>query len=740
MSSIRTTALLCASLALAAPAWAEDAAPFVTQLRLPARDTALDTFAWRRGDDVLVSRADLARLSIQAPGAEERVSLASVPGLTYALDDAAAAIVLTCSARCFDVQRLAPRAEHTASPLQNARGAYMNYDAEAQWLDGRGVVASGVAEGAMFGPWGLVESSWLGASTGEARGLARLETRWTVDRPEQHLRMRIGDSSAIAASGAPVRFGGVQIGRHFGLQPSLITHPTATLSGEAQSASTVELYVDGALRAREHVAAGPFAFENAPLVTGAGEAELVVTDVAGRQQVITRPFFVSMALLRPGLSDWSVSAGAERLAFGRENADYGESFVSGRYRLGLTNTVTAEAGIDVGDASTTFQAGATAAHIMFGQVRLAHAETADGGATEAAWLYQTSRWSLGLQSETRDPSFSMLGLRDNRLLRSTAMQASVNLEHYGSASFVAAAVDEVEASEARTYALSYSPDLTFGTLTARLLYTEREERELSFGLHFALALDSDISHSFAYEIDDYGATYRASSQRSPAFGGGDGWRARSVFGRQQRLEFSGSRRGRIGDTVVQVARTQEDVGARLQHSGSIGAIEGYRFAARPIRGAFALVDVGSPNVGIARDRLNIGATGRDGRVIATGLRPYDVNAISLSADDLPFDHATAATEIRVAPGEGAGVVVRFTESTQTLTEAHARMANGAFAMRGDILIRLRDGARFPIGANGRVVLLGLERGDVFELASNRRCSTAGGENVTSPDLVISCAA
>ena len=119
MSSIRTTALLCASLALAGPAWAQDAAPIVTQLRLPARDAAIDTFAWRRGDEVLVSRADLTRLSIQAPGADERVSLASVPGLTFTRDEAAAAIVLTCTAACFDMQRLSPRAE--APPLTVAR-------------------------------------------------------------------------------------------------------------------------------------------------------------------------------------------------------------------------------------------------------------------------------------------------------------------------------------------------------------------------------------------------------------------------------------------------------------------------------------------------------------------------------------------------------------------------------------------------------------------------------------------
>jgi outer membrane usher protein len=737
MSSIRTTALLCASLALASPASAEDAAPIVTQLRLPARDIAIDAFAWRRGDDVLVSRADLNRLSIQAPGADERVALASVPGLTYAIDEAAAAIVLTCTAACFEVQRFGPRAERAPLSVQHARGAYINYDAEAQWLDSRGVLGSGIAEGVLFGPWGLVESSWLGASSGEARGAARLETHWTIDRPEHGIRMRLGDSTAIGASGTPVRFGGFQIGRHFGLRPSQITNPTATLSGEAHAASTVELYVDGALQARERVAAGPFAFEDIPLVTGAGEAELVVTDVIGRQQVITRPFFVSTALLRPGLSDWTVSAGAERLGFGLDSADYGERFASGRYRLGLNNTVTAEAGADVGEDGTTIQAGATAAHVAFGQIRVAHTEAANGGATEASWLYLANSLSIGLQGEVRDPAFSAVGLRDNVLLRSGAVQASVNLENYGAVAFVAAGVEEIDAPDARTYALSYAPDLPFGALTARLVYTEREERELSFGLHFSLALDGDISQSFAYEIDDRGATYRASAQHAPDYSGGGGWRAGGVFGRQQRLELSGSHRSRVGDTLAQIVRTNDDAGVRLQHRGSVGVIEGYEFAARPIRGAFALVDTGAPNVSVLRDRLDIGETGRDGRVIATGLRPYDANAISIAPNDLPFDRVLETAAIRVAPGEGAGVVVRFTDTIHRLNETHARMTDGAPARRGDILVRVRDGARFPIGAGGRLVLLDAQPGDRLELESDRACSTTLA--AASQTLVIACA-
>lgn len=738
MWNIRTTALLCVSLAPAAPALADEPAPFVTQLRLPARDATLDTFAWRHGDDVLVTRADLEQLSIQAPPGEERVPLSSVPGVTFAIDDSASAVVLTCTAQCFAVQRLATDAVRPAQQPQSARGAYVNYDADVQWIDGDDLFAAGVAEGAAFAPWGLLEASWIGASGGDVEGLQRLETRFTVDYPDQQVRLRLGDSTTLGATGAPMRFAGVQLGRHFGLSPSMITHPSLMLDGEAEAASTVELYVDGALRAREQIDAGPFAFDNSPLVTGAGVAELIVTDITGRQQIISRPFFVSLALLRPGLSDWTLSAGAERLEFGRESAAYGDRFMAGRYRFGVTRNITAEAGVDMTDDNSTVQAGATAADITFGQFRLAHAEGTHGGATEGSWLYQASRWSVGLQAEVRDPAFTAVGIRENTLLRSTAAHFSLNLERYGALSFVGAAVDEIENGEARTYALAYSPEFSFGSLTARLMYTvDEDEDELSFGLHFALQLNDDVSQSFGYEIDDHGATYRASAQRTPSYGGGDGWRARAVAGRQQRLELSGSRRGRLGESLVQIARADEDLGARVRHSGSVGMIEGYRFAARPIRGAFALVDTGAPDVSVARDNLDVGETGRDGRVIATGLRPYDSNAITIMADDLPLDRAPSFTEMRVAPREGAGVVVRFAEATQQMVESQARLAAGGFVARGDVMVRARDGARFPVGANGRITLMGAAAGDVLRLTSDQTCQAIVGN--AARGLVFECA-
>ena len=48
-------------------------------------------------------------------------------------------------------------------------------------------------------------------------------------------------------------------------------------------------------------------------------------------------------LLQPGLTEFSISAGAERLNYGIRNFDYGQGYASGYLRAGLTRNLTAEA-------------------------------------------------------------------------------------------------------------------------------------------------------------------------------------------------------------------------------------------------------------------------------------------------------------------------------------------------------------------------------------------------------------
>src|SRR5262249_53218510 len=145
------------------------------------------------------------------------------------------------------------------------------------------------------------------------------------------------------------------------------------------------------------------------------------------------------------------------------------------------------------------------------------------------------------------------------------------------------------------------------------------------------------------------------------------------------------------------------------------------FAGPRIDRAFALIDAGAPNVAIFRNGLEVARSGVDGRALAVNLQPYTVNTIAIAADDLPIDRAPASVDMTVSPREGAGAVVRFAQAAQSSIETHVGYESGAAPPRGAMLVRVRDGARFPIGANGRTVLSDPQESDVVRLDVDDGC-------------------
>ena len=87
--------------------------------------------------------------------------------------------------------------------------------------------------------------------------------------------------------------GGLQAQSNFSLRPDLITAPLPTLGGSAAVPSTVDVYVNNIKTFSQSVGAGPFSVSNVPLISGAGNAELVIRDSAGHEIKSTTPFYAS---------------------------------------------------------------------------------------------------------------------------------------------------------------------------------------------------------------------------------------------------------------------------------------------------------------------------------------------------------------------------------------------------------------------------------------------------------------
>jgi outer membrane usher protein len=122
---------------------------------------------------------------------------------------------------------------------------------------------------------------------------------------------------------------------NFTLDPGFLAFPTPTLSAAPALPSTVQAFVNGALAYSGAAPAGPFTLTDLPTVVGAGQVRLVLTDLLGRQQVVSLDYYAGSALLKPGLADWSAAVGAERRGYGAISDDYGPGFASAVYREGF---------------------------------------------------------------------------------------------------------------------------------------------------------------------------------------------------------------------------------------------------------------------------------------------------------------------------------------------------------------------------------------------------------------------
>ncbi|MDH3474832.1 MAG: fimbria/pilus outer membrane usher protein, partial [Rhodospirillales bacterium] len=357
--------------------------------------------------------------------------LDAYPGTAYEIDERAQAIHLTVAPEYMlatVIQRGGARG--FVEPTASGRGGFLNYDLLSEHTAGRHELGGLFELGAFAGPF-------VATGTQVVRGLdsdpdyVRLDSSISRDFPERRLTIRAGDSiSRGGAWGRPVRFGGLQIGSNFATQPHFLAFPTIGLSGDAALPSTIDVLINDSQRFSDELPSGPFAISDLPAVTGAGEVTAVVTDILGRETVITQPYYISPSLLRAGLEDFSYETGFLREDFGLESNDYeSRPFFSGTYRYGMTDRLTGEVHGELEGERQALGLGAALPLGHFGVLDAAAAGSVEEG--EPGGLVQ-----LGFRRVAREFSVSAFGrltggdytdLGVDGTLRSPDREARLNL-------------------------------------------------------------------------------------------------------------------------------------------------------------------------------------------------------------------------------------------------------------------------------------------------------------------------
>lgn len=793
-------AALCAALPLALASMAAgearaDDTPLQLAVMLNGRPTDLVGSFVAKDQSVLgATRRELGDIGVEAAAGadDEWIDLSAIPGVTYRLDEPGQTVWIDV-----DNDHLRPHMiEFSQAPppmiaSSAGYGGLLNYtlygsgateDETQGWLFNG---ASAQLDARLYSPFGyLTQSGILGTTTDEAVTALRLDTTYVYSDQARALTYRAGDLISGTPDWArPVRLGGLQLARAFELRPDIVTAPLPTVNGTAAVPSTLDIFINNVRSLSRDVPAGPYQIDNLPMVSGGGAARIVVTDASGRQIETSVPFYASLDMLHEGLFDFSVDVGVPRFSYSTESFDYGTSVVgTGHARYGLTNWLTLAAYGEFGSGLVNAGAGATASLAGYGVASLAMSGSSwhgDVGAQLYA-AFETTMWGSTLYASTirtfgdfedlssvtaparGEDGFDdvtgsisgtglaasealILSLRPPKALDRVSWSTPVAwTSGTVAASFIHAQTRQGPSSKIVT--ASYVRNVgRSGTLSASLFSDLSEGGSFGASLSYSVAFGDDGTRVETGFLFDQGKP-RATIGASRPLGlepGSFGWDVEAGQGLDD--GFQSARAAYRSGTNVVAGRLQHSGGAirgEVAVDGAIIASPDGVFLSNRIDDAFAVVDVGAPDVEVFAQNRPVGRSNAAGKIVIPNLVPNQPNTIAIDPAHLPLDAAIGSTQEVVMPMSMTGVSVSFGVHADAQAASVTILdADGQPVKPGAIGENLTTGETFVVGYDGLAYLPGLQPandlrisvGDAACTASFARPATAGA---TLPQSVV----
>lgn len=669
---------------------------------------------------------------------DELVDLGVLVSQPVAIDEREQTISLTVPIGALAAQRVGEDRATAPSVEVSPTGLLVNYDVTATAHSGS-VDAYGFATARIFSRFGTLQSEFAVSHDRSRVRASRLNTTYSFSDADRLRTYSVGDVlSAALPYSRSLRIGGAQVSTNFALRPDLITYPIPAVSGGAAVPSTIDVFVDGIRQISTRVDAGPFSIAQLPVVSGAGQVSVTVRDASGRQTVQTSSFYLSSALLQPGLSSYSIEAGAIRSGFGLTGNDYGPTIVSATARHGVTSRVTVEGHIEGAGRSALVSGGATAAigklAITTAALGVSTSPTGTGSQLYLAFERTTRAYHFGVSRLTTSHRYRDLGALVGDLPPKRVFQANGGVI-FGAFGSLGLAYTDI--AQRRSPRASGARDTRIGPPLRTSLASATYSRELLGRAYLHVTGYSDlrrrnhaISAGISVRFGGHGsvsAAYESSARQGvieasrPAINPGDiGWRAYATQGADTRAIGELHYRGSRAELALGVDTRRGATAVQAAAHGSVVLMGGSVFAATTITDGFAVVDTeGFGNVAVALNNRPVGKTSRNGKLLVPGLASYQSNMISIDPGDLPLDTRWDRLDARISTTDRAGAVARFGVRTQHELLATITMGDGQL---------LPMGSRVTLDGSDLVTASGYD-GQVYfpDLRGNHRLS------ITLPD-------
>lgn len=704
---------------------------------------------WVRDEDLRLWRLPIPPGEPLVSNGGSYYPLDGLPGLHYTIDEATQSVTIMAPARLFAETAIDQERVRGGKPDPARPGGFLNYDLIAARVPGAAAAMttsiSGELEVGMFNKWGVGTTTFVRPVTIDDESLIRLDTSWTQDRPDQLARVRIGDSiSGISSWGGAVHFGGVQWSTDFSTQPNFVTTPLAGVRGEAVLPSTVDLYINDALRLQTSVPPGPFSINNLPVISGQGTAQIVVRDVLGQQQVITVPYYASPSLLRPGLSSFSYEVGAVRDNYGISSNDYGRSLAVGTERYGFNDTFTGEVHAEVlPDQQTVGVGGVWLAHsvmVLNAAVAASRSSRGDAPLLQLGVDHESHTFSFGASARFAGEGYVQLGMLPSELAPIRVLQGYFSFPTPARGSVGVNYIQEDYRDQApahllstqASWPLSHNGFLSFTAM--KPLRGGNPGAGATVGINVIFSLGARRSVSTNESRQGRADQEQVQMQQNLPAGRGFGYRVAVGAGAADPWDATLNYQTDFGTYTFRSARNDNQTGYSAEAAGGVAVLDDDFFLSRRINQSFAVVRVGDyPNVRVYADNQEVAVTDSSGEALVPHIRAYELNPVSIEQADLPLDADFGALEQNAIPNRRSGVLVNFDVKPSQGALLVLVREDGTPVPAGAVARLDGNAEDFPVGMRGETYVTGLSKSTLVRVTWPSLECEAMVEFVQSPD-------
>lgn len=660
----------------------------------------------------------------EAPGLRfnetEYIALSALGAATAEFDEATQSLDIRIDAARFSTTRLSGNRSVSSVLASRPAGAFLNYDLMIEHTPvGNGhtlYTDLGVAVGG-----GMLLSDFLRIDRPGLRESIRLSSSFTLDQPDRVASLRIGDAITRPPTslGRTLRFGGLQWSTNFQTRPGLVTVPVATLSGQAALPSTIDLYVNNVLQGRNAVPPGPFSISTPPLVAGDGEVLLKLTDLSGQEQLISQRYYASTVLLAPGLSDYSFEIGALRQNYGLQSDDYGDAFISGSWRQGLSERLTIEAGASLqqhGLAGLLASVATAVPDIGIGTLALglSHGDAGTGAQLGLGVERRTARHSFSARMQIAGKDYRQTGVDPSQAIRRLdSLFYGYRIGDLGSLGLSYTRQQRMAAQPVSIASASLSSrQYDWGSLGVSLIQSRADRSDISLNLFWAMTLGRGTSASAFHAQPAHGESQQVLNlQKNMEPGEGWGYRLQAARNAAQQASVYGQNAYGFGRLEVGEAGGQTSVRAGV--AGGVALLDGHGFLSRRIDGSYGLVRMpGFANVRVYVDNQLAARTNADGYALLPRLYPYMKNGVSIEQMDVPLDAQIDTLRMHPVPAWRSGVLIDFPVRPAAGATLELKQDNGWPVPAGTLVtLDAASGSAaqpFVVGHDGLLYLSGLQ--------------------------------